>query len=369
MLALLGFGIAVAFWPGMAGAEDSSKWVAAFVLLPSALFFVRIKPNVTHWVGLSLLAWADLSLMWTTVLDDGVAGMIRLVVIAVAFLVGNGNEDLRPLYRWFGLGLWLSSVLAIFQWFGYQPVVTMVGDVNPPGLFVNPDLLGEISVLVIVGLIADRSWWIAAGVVPGLLLSQSRAAALALVICGALYAVRRWKWPTLIGIPVLAAVLYAFASNKWLQEPFGGERWLLWRETIHGIAAQPWWGYGVGSFYSTFPKFDTGLDWWQMTWHAHNDVLEFAFELGIPAALIALGLMAALWRRAYERERLVLIAFAVTATFGFPLHSGATAVLFGLVAGHAARGWDGVGVRELLGGLALYQRHSGAGLLSTGSSG
>ena len=151
MLAGLGFTIAAIYWPGMAGAEESSKWVAAYVLLPAFLFTIRIKPNRLYVVGIGLLVWAVISLLWTTVPDDGYLVLIQLSVIACAFVIGHSSEDLRPLYAGFGLGLLISSGLAIFQAMGYAPVQVMaMGGDTPAGVFINPNLLGEISAMVIV---------------------------------------------------------------------------------------------------------------------------------------------------------------------------------------------------------------------------
>ena len=367
-LPILGFGIAVAFWPAMMGAEDSSKWVAAFVLLPLCLFAMCVKPNAIHWALLALFAWADLSLLWTTVPKDGLAALIKLAVIGIAFLVGSGSETTRPFYRWCGLGLWISSGIAIAQWFGYHPVVTGPYP-DPSGLFINPNLLAELAAPVLVALLYDRAWWVAIGVLPAVWLPQCRAGILALALTMLCYLGKRWPGRTVLAIPVAAAVVFVLTPMPWLATPFGSERFTIWREVLNGLITSPWRGFGIGSFYATFPKFDTALDWWQVTWHAHNDVLEYAFELGIPAMVFALGIIAAILYMAQERERLVLLAIGITALFGFPLHTGATAVLFGVVAGHAARGWHHIGIGELLGRCALYGRGREFRLWANGGSG
>lgn len=369
MLALLGFTIAAIYWPGMAGAEESSKWVAAYILLPAFLFTIRIKPNRLYVVGIGLLVWAVTSLLWTTVPDDGYLTLIQFCVIACAFVIGHSSEDLRPLYAGFGLGLLISSGLAILQASGYSPVLIMAFGTLPAGVFLNPNLMGETAAIVIVALMVERVWWLGVGILPALILSESRSALLAAMVCGVLFAIRRWpKW-TLIGTPLVAGAIYAITDAKWLASPFGGERWEIWRETGNGILAHPLTGWGIGSFYSTFPKFDTALNWWQATSHAHNDLLEFAFELGIPAAIVVVLLVLALAWRAKERDRLVLVAIGITAMFGFPLHTGATAVLFGLVAGHTARAWNCARDSQFHRRHSLHGWHGQGGLSPTGYGG
>ena len=175
---LLGFIVAATFWPGLANAANGSRWATLYVAVPTALFFVRIVPNSVYVVLGLLLVWAEFSQLWTPVHADGINALFQFGVIACAFLVAHNTEDLRPLYSGLGLGLWISSGIAIAQTFGYYPVAVVNNGGPASGLFVNPDVFGEISIAVLVGLIADRTWWIAAVVVPSIILSECRSAIL-----------------------------------------------------------------------------------------------------------------------------------------------------------------------------------------------
>jgi O-antigen ligase len=114
----------------------------------------------------------------------------------------------------------------------------------------------------------------------------------------------------LLLMPVLYGVAWAAMAlwSSWSQEVFGGQqrlveadlsasRFAIWADTLGLVAAHPWLGVGFGQFnfawsLTPFPQrppafFD----------HAHNLFLQWAVELGLPAALAltaALGL--ALWR-------------------------------------------------------------------------
>jgi hypothetical protein len=50
----------------------------------------------------------------------------------------------------------------------------------------------------------------------------------------------------------------------------------------------------------------------------NHDLLELAFELGVPGLVLALACGVVLYKAAEARERLVLVALGITAMFGFP---------------------------------------------------
>jgi O-antigen ligase len=277
---------------------------------------------------------------------------MQCLVLASAFLVGHALADTRSLYVGLGLGLAVSSLIAVLQAIGLHPVIT--GEGPDPGLFVNSTIPGEICAAVFVGLMGERLYWIAALLVPALVLCQCRSAALAIAICGTWYAIRRWRWKALPILPVAAAALFVLDPRKWLDSPGVHYRWLIWRDTINGLS---FWGRGVGSFYSTYVRYATRLDTvaYQPA-HAHNDLLELVFELGVPAAILALVIVGLLFAKAADKERMVLLAIAVAAMFGFPLHTPSTVFLFGVVAGIAARNWPVLGDRQFHWRLGLYPR-------------
>ena len=341
---LLGFLITATFWPYVDGAGTVSRWAVLCVAVPIGLFWVRVIPFPALLVVGLLGFWATLSLIWTTVFDDGIYQLAQFAVIAGCLVIGTSVRSLRAFYTGAAYGLAISSFIAILQFLGYEPVQTTLWgtdigphQVPPSGLFINPDLLGEICIVVLVGLWTYRQYWMTILVLPGLILSQSRTAMVAAVICVLAYAWPRARWKSLLAIPLLIAIVYAIAPYKWHIETLGGGRLDLWLDTLQGLT---FWGHGVGSFYSTFIKYATHVD----TFHyqpdnAHNDLLQFTFELGVPAAVALVATLSVVWWQAFEPERLVLLAFAVIGMLAFPLHEPATAAVFGIVAGYAARNW------------------------------
>jgi O-antigen ligase len=303
---------------------------------------------------------------------------MQIAVISGSFLLGHATTNISMVYRGLGMGLWVSSAICIAQALGYQPVVT-VGGGNPPGLFVNPNILGEISAVVLVALLFSQAWVIAIGVVPSLLLSQSRASFLAVAVCGAVWLCmtlwHRWGrgWQsklTFLGLFVFLAAStlalpFLIGLTKW-QSGSLTQRIEIWLDAINGLT---WLGNGLGSFYSTYPAHATHLD---ITWiqpvHAHNDFLEVLFELGLPGLVLLLAFLAAIFWKSQQRERYILAAICVCALFGFPLHSPATAFTFGIVAGCAVRGWDVVRDRKLYSRQLLHRRGERVNIKLTGGS-
>ncbi len=88
-------------------------------------------------------------------------------------------------------------------------------------------------------------------------------------------------------------------------QDYSSGRWSIWRDTLVLIARNPWLGVGFGEFnfawtLTPFPDRNT-----QFFDHTHNLPLHLAVELGIPLALLVLGLLAwGLWQ-AFSRSRRV----------------------------------------------------------------
>jgi O-antigen ligase len=69
------------------------------------------------------------------------------------------------------------------------------------------------------------------------------------------------------------------------------ERFLIWRSTWHMLRDAPWYGRGLGTFHQFYPAYRDDQDT-SAGQYAHNDVLQFAYELGYPGVLILLWLAA-----------------------------------------------------------------------------
>ncbi len=92
----------------------------------------------------------------------------------------------------------------------------------------------------------------------------------------------------------------------------------LVQDSLKIVWDYPLTGTGAGSFYSTYPMYDTGEVGFAFYKHAHNDYLEFASEFGLVAlALLGFSVLASLWvaikAQLTRRDRLMQgMGFAVT---------------------------------------------------------
>ena len=353
-MGLVAFIIAASFWPGQAGAAEASRWGSFAVVVPLALFAIpQIRLGMVHVVGALFLGYAALSLLWTTVPYDGYDELIQLGLIGLAFLIGYERHNTAPVFYGLALGLCLSSVIVLLQWRGIEPVIG-IDDSAPAGLFVNPNMLGEISALTLIGVAFTEQWWLGAGILPSLAFCQSRAAFIAIGVAALIYVIRRFRLYALLAMPLLAGLTYIAAPDKWFISGTLDIRETMWRDTLDGLRV---FGNGVGSFYSTFPEYATRFDTIAaQPSHAHNDLLEIAFTLGIPGVVLFVAFLVMIAVGANERDRYVLVGLSLIGLVGFPLYTPATAFVFGIVAGSGARGWDALCARQLSRGSCLYGR-------------
>jgi Virulence factor membrane-bound polymerase, C-terminal/O-Antigen ligase len=86
-------------------------------------------------------------------------------------------------------------------------------------------------------------------------------------------------------------------------QDYSSGRWSIWRDTSALIAQHPWLGVGFGEFnfaWSLTPFPDRNPQFFD---HTHNLPLHLAVELGIPLAMLVLGLLVwGLWQ-AFDRSR------------------------------------------------------------------
>jgi len=127
------------------------------------------------------------------------------------------------------------------------------------------------------------------------------------------------------------------------------DRLPVWRDSLRAIGDFQWMGTGLGTYDWAAMHYQTSFLSYRYE-HAHNDYLEFAVEIGIPAAaLLFAGLWALVLRaartavRATHRSAAILAAGSAGALFAILLHAitdfnlqiPANALLFCWVAGTA----------------------------------
>jgi tetratricopeptide (TPR) repeat protein len=169
---------------------------------------------------------------------------------------------------------------------------------------------------------------------------------------------RTGRATVLIVAPVFAAVLLLGA---WLgfdriagqvsqlgRDPFADVRWIVWERTVAMIGAAPLAGSGLGTYVDAFPPHrPPGIESHLLIDHPHNDYLQLAAELGVPAVVLVGWALVALvafvvprWRARHDPfVRGVTLgglggvaAIAVHSVVDFGLHMPANAVLAVVVA-------------------------------------
>lgn len=293
---LQAFLVATAFWPYIAGAALTPRWAIAglsvYFMTPLALLFC-------------LYCFAVLP----------VDAAVRWSIIAGAFSFGTKLKNIDGLILAFAAGVAISGVIALFQIFGWAFIPQAV---SPAGLFVNKNYMGEAAVLALVArdLCVRRSLFdvqfsfpIVVGCLLALVLSTSRASWLAL-FAAALVTIRWTPRRTLLVLALAGVLILGMAELGGTASVF--QRLALWNA---GVREFRWFGAGAP------------LE------PLHNDFLQTIFELGLGAA-VPFGVAGYLVVMRSSQAQSFLVATAIIATFGFPLHLPATVWFIAVVAGH-----------------------------------
>lgn len=124
-----------------------------------------------------------------------------------------------------------------------------------------------------------------------------------------------------------------------------GPRLIMWQSAFRMIEGNPWYGSGLGTFWLEYPPYRSPLDD-SAGFHAHNDFLEIAAELGYPGLALLLLLLAgageAAWRavRAERKSWLEPTALAAGALaiyvhmlVDFNFHNMSVLLVFALLLG------------------------------------
>lgn len=157
-----------------------------------------------------------------------------------------------------------------------------------------------------------------------------------------------------------AIVLLAYFGRDLISERVSGSisaesagdsfatRLLIWRGAVNMIAHSPFTGTGIGTFVWGFPRYrPEGLD--GLANFAHNDYLETACDMGIPALIIMLWIIAAVIRTGTGKDNLNsyrfgcalgVLSLSIHALSDFNFHIPANMLLFTVYSGIIMRGKD-----------------------------
>lgn len=339
------FLVAVAVVPWWVNYATAPKWAVLSLGVPLAVAF--LQPRYTRTLALlgATLLLALLSGLWTTSTPDWAQEVWAMALLVGAFAIGQAMNDRQAhgVYLALACGLAVSVLVSAVHLAGHPLLPTADG--RPAGLFYNTNLFGE----VLFPTLAVLGW--SAPVLGLLLLAGAATAALRSGLVGAgtaglvlLVAYRKWALAA-AAVALAIAALAALTAQKGWDSIF--VRLDVWRVVAGHVS---WYSHGAGSFFAD------GLGLAQQApasmqysflrarlAHPHNELLLYAYELGIGALPLFLVFARALIGKV-THERLAFIVLFVEGLFGFPFHVPATLFLGGILMGRLCG--HGRGVRR-----------------------
>lgn len=320
MILLFGAAIALVWW-ALARAPRSAAGVFALLL---GLFWLSVALSTVfssdRALSLGGTNWRRLGLAsWTAVL---------LFAWLAAVYAARNPERIARLLKVIAIGGSIPAAYGILQYFGWDPWLPRsayhIGEgewtiVRPPGTLGYATYFATYLLTVVFSGIAlarmeTGRWWRLAGLAVAVLaavavvLSGTRAAMLGMAAGAAWLAVAarpRVRFRAAAALLIVAALFAAFyfsppgrklrSRTRWfIEDPAGGPRLLLWRDSFRMIVARPL-GTGVETFSREFPRFQSAElarafpDFHQES--AHNLFLDIGAAQGFPGFALALALV------------------------------------------------------------------------------
>lgn len=318
---LLGLGITTVYIPGIIGASIPTGWFFLFIVAALVSWFCKFETGL----GFIFICFAALSLLWTESVNIGFFFLLKLIALGVTVCLGMQLRDLRPLFKGLAVGLGVSDIIALFQFYGYKGIFVANG--VTAGLFVNPNIFCEVSVIILIALMVMRLYWWIPVTLPGIVLVHSRGALLALVACSLIFLWKRDKFYFTVLLLLSICVALAYDVNNILSVQ---ERLNLWADTIRGFSL---FGNGVGSFEILYPLYAINIDTTiARPRYAHNDLLQFIFEYGIAVIL----LVPLIWKAltSDNEYKIILYAVGIISLFTYPFNVPVPAFIGCILAGY-----------------------------------
>jgi O-antigen ligase len=216
-------------------------------------------------------------------------GAMLFVAVLSAYLVAH-RERFRPLLRLLALGGLAAAIYGILQYFGIDPwvpaeayhigegewtIVRTPGTLGHAGYYATYLLAAIFWALALAQGETSRLWRIVAlgcALLGSLavVLSGTRGAIVGLLAGAAVALIwRRPRWNrrtaavALLAVCALGAFYYSplgerlRARTRWyIEDPTGGGRVQLWRDSLRMFTAGPWWtGTGLETYSAEFPRF------------------------------------------------------------------------------------------------------------------
>ena len=328
----------VGVWAGLLGLAyipylPSNAVIGRWVILQvgAALLFclVKVRWSLGHTLGAALLLYMLAgALFWTVSGYDSFGGLVQWFFgFGLTFCIGYAVQDTRPL--WWGLliGVATSLPFALAQKFGYHPVWVFNGNY---GTYLSENMSAEAGVIGVVAAVALRQFWLVPIPLGIAYLSGSRTIFPALIAAALV-----WVWATYpkLRAPLLTVgfasvpVLLGWYELGWMPGTASMQARLeIWALVLRNLHV---FGDGLNSFAIAA----TGIEF------AHNEVLHYAFELGVGSCF----LWALVYRALQGGETATTAALVVVLVFAavwFPLHEPLAGFVAAICAGRLCCCYD-----------------------------
>lgn len=314
--------------------RSEGKWLVLLTAAQLVWFGVTTLTSSRPWFSVYGSGWRRLGLVET-------ASILVIAVLAAASLAMR-PQAMRTLLRIAVTAGLVASIYGICEYFGFDPLQPVAayqahaGDsviVRPPGTMGHADYFGwwlaiEFFCGVALTRIESGAWRLfatvaAVTIASAIVLSGTRAAILA-VVCGlaALIVMQRsgFRVRTRHMVAAAAACLFCVAfyfspAGTLLRarvvwsgdEPLGGARPLLWRDSLHMASARPLTGFGPETYLTAFAPWQSeDLSRLFPDYHhesPHNLAFDALTSMGIPGLLLLMVWGALAWRAAGAARR------------------------------------------------------------------
>lgn len=329
---LFSFATITAFVPGVIGATSNTSWAIIWLVAPLLLLKCEIEITIVHILGLLFLSYAAISLLWS---PHGLLELMQLLALVSVFMWGYNLKNLRNVTIGLSIGLAVSSVIAILQYFKIDLLIVSAIGGKPSGLFINSNVYAEISGMILILILINRLYWYIPTTLIGLSVA-SRSVVLALSISLAMFVWSKSKLLSLIILISSSAIALGLSTYTDINTVSGVNintmslnlRLDMWYDMLSGFKI---FGNGIGSFVYLFPEYNKHLDTSvNLAEYAHNDLLQLIFELGI--GVIPLVLIIMILLKVNNEYRSALLFFIIIGFFSFPLYMPVTGFMVSLVA-------------------------------------
>jgi O-antigen ligase len=316
LVLLAGTAVALVAWPGSV-IRGRSSWlpmlfVAQLVWLAvasAASSNVTLSLNGGTWRRLGLIQYGAVLLFAGLVAVDCVADRARIRQYLRALTASGALISVYTIAQYFGYDPWLPAA-------GYHAGEAPFRIVRPPGTLGHADYLGSYLIFVFFAAWAvvagdPSAFWRALGraVAPlagiAILFSGTRAAMLG-CLAGLVFLLTRSgarrRWLQVGGLAAVSLLAFFFSPagerlrTRWtwsLDEPLGGARPLLWRDSLRMAAQRSLTGFGPESFVREFPRhqsIELARAYPNFDHESpHNVLLDALAGEGIPGALLLLA--------------------------------------------------------------------------------